>query len=111
MPSSPEVKYRRRREATAQAGAVLEAYKLAAGCLDCGFSAHPAALHFDHRDPSTKLKELGWYSDRSLVFNKTRLARFLAHVEKYCDVRCANCHSIRTAQSGQYTFRRAAPCL
>ena len=26
----------------------LDAYKLSIGCIDCGYNAHHAALHFDH---------------------------------------------------------------
>lgn len=90
----------------ATAASTLEAYKLERGCLDCGYCAHPAALHFDHRDPSTKRADLGWVNDRSKLFSPRRLSQFLTHVETYCDVRCANCHAVRTATEGHYTVGR-----
>ncbi|MCZ7537811.1 MAG: hypothetical protein M5T61_19070, partial [Acidimicrobiia bacterium] len=40
--------YRRRRIEAVQA------IKIECGCIDCGYREHPAALHFDHRDPDTK---------------------------------------------------------
>lgn len=71
------------------AKAWLREYKLSRGCLDCGFNAHPDALHFDHRDPSTKTFTIG----RGSTSSQTRL---LTEIAK-CDIRCANCHAIRTA--------------
>lgn len=35
----------------------MQAVKMAAGCSDCGYREHPAALEFDHRDPATKLRD------------------------------------------------------
>lgn len=61
MPSTQAEKYPHLRRAAAR----LDALKLEAGCVDCGYNKHPAALHFDHRDPETKLKALGWEPDRS----------------------------------------------
>ena len=96
MPLSPEAKAQRRRDYLVVAARTLEALKLAAGCTDCGYREHPAALHFDHREPTTKRAALGWVDDRSKLFNATRLRRFLEHVDTYCDIRCANCHAVRT---------------
>jgi len=66
--------------------------KMEHGCIDCGYRAHPAALHFDHRDPAVKsftiAKSLGYGMDV-----------LLAEIEK-CDVRCANCHAIRSVREG-----------
>ena len=63
--------------------------KLGKGCLDCGYNEHAVALDFDHRDPSEKkypvAKSYGKVSDTSL----------LSEIAK-CDVRCANCHRVRT---------------
>lgn len=70
------------------------AYKLEHGCADCGYSAHHAALDFDHRPGTTKVRDiksgqqLGWQA-------------LMDEVAK-CDVVCANCHRIRT-----YERRRA----
>lgn len=66
----------------------IQEYKLARGCLDCGYRDHADALQFDHvrgtklRSPST--------IPGSLPALKVELAK--------CDVRCANCHAIRSAQ-------------
>ena len=53
-------------------------------------------LEFDHRDPSAKADDVG-----RLVHAGTVVA-VRAEIEK-CDVRCGNCHRIRTArQFGSY---------
>lgn len=87
---------------------VLDAMKLAAGCADCGYRAHPAALHFDHRDPATKRRDLGWVDDRSKLTTRRRLTRYLEHVETYCDIRCANCHAVRTMTERHWQVRRGS---
>lgn len=99
MPSTQAEKYPHLRRAAAR----LDALKLAAGCVDCGYNKHPAALHFDHRDPETKLKALGWEPDTSRLHTRARLERYVTHVTAYCDVRCASCHAERTAAARQYT--------
>lgn len=64
-------------------------------CVDCG-EADPVVLEFDHRDPSTKRAEVG------RLVHTTTLAAVLAEIAK-CDVRCGNCHRIKTAsQFGSY---------
>jgi hypothetical protein len=75
-------RYRRHR-------ALLNQYKLARGCADCGFRAHPAALEFDHLPGVKKAFSVGNFGTRSLEC-------LLAEVAK-CEVVCANCHAIRTA--------------
>lgn len=60
--------------------------KVARGCLDCGFNAHPAALHFDHRPGEEKIGNIATMQG---------VDKILAEIEK-CDVRCANCHAIKT---------------
>lgn len=65
----------------------LRATKLASGCVDCGYAEHPAALQWDHIKGVKK-------------FNLSKAAdhpweEVLAEIEK-CEVRCANCHAIRT---------------
>jgi hypothetical protein len=67
----------------------VNAIKLASGCVDCGYNAHPAALDFDHVGPAEKID------------NVSRLIRLRswevieAEIAK-CEVVCANCHRIRT---------------
>lgn len=72
----------------------LNAIKLARGCIDCGYRAHPAALHFDHRPG---VEKLGQVSD---LMSKRGWDVTLAEVDK-CDVRCANCHAVKTVERGQ----------
>lgn len=68
------------------------AVKMERGCIDCGYRAHPAALHFDHRDPSTKLFAIAKGLTRSWAAIEAEIAK--------CDVRCANCHAIRGVVEG-----------
>ena len=72
---------RRKREVTT-------AIKLASGCVDCGYKEHPAALQFDH---VRGIK----HADISAVA-KFSWDSLMAEIEK-CDIVCANCHAIRTA--------------
>lgn len=63
--------------------------KLKTGCIDCGFKKHPSALHFDHVRGKKKftIGQIRTY----------RWGTILKEIGK-CEVRCANCHSIRTAE-------------
>jgi hypothetical protein len=65
--------------------AKLAAIKKSAGCADCGYNAHSAALDFHHQ--------------RDKLFQLTRdLCRAWVEVEKEiakCVVLCANCHRVR----------------
>lgn len=70
-------------------------YKIAQGCTDCGFNAHPAALDFDHRDPSAKTANV------SVLVACASWPRIMAEIAK-CDVVCANCHRIRTCEAQQW---------
>lgn len=57
-------------------------------CIDCRGSFDPFIMHFDHRNPKDKLRnvsKMGSYSEKLL----------LKEIEK-CDVVCANCHGLRT---------------
>ena len=58
-------------------------------CLDCGGVFHPDAMEFDHRDPGQKeasIRDLKRYSVDRLVEEL-----------KKCDLVCACCHRVRTA--------------
>jgi hypothetical protein len=59
-------------------------------CVDCG-EIDPIVLTFDHRDGTVKLDTIG------ALLSRSSWATFLAEVAK-CDVRCVNCHRVRTAQ-------------
>src|SRR6266446_8206121 len=58
----------------------LDAYKIARGCMDCGYREHHAALHFDHVEGFKMLN----------VCNAKSIAQAQAEIAK-CEVRCANC--------------------
>lgn len=67
----------------------LDDYKLEKGCKVCGFKEHPAALDFDHRDPSTKEFNIAEFDRRGVGFE--RLQKEVAK----CDVLCANHHRMK----------------
>lgn len=65
-------------------------------CVDCG-ATNPVVLEFDHRDTSTKYKIVSL-----MIFQGYAWSRIQEEINK-CDVRCANCHRIRTSvQFGWY---------
>lgn len=57
-------------------------------CVDCG-NNNPVVLQFDHRDQNLKCYSIANMRNFSL-------SKILTEIEK-CDIRCANCHIIRTA--------------
>ena len=59
-------------------------------CIDCG-ERNVVVLQFDHRDGTDKLSTIGAMLDHS------SWAKLRAEVAK-CDVRCANCHRVKTAK-------------
>lgn len=64
-------------------------------CIDCG-NDDPIVLEFDHRDDVDKLYDI------SAIIRDRKWETIKAEIDK-CDVRCANCHRIRTAkQLGYY---------
>jgi hypothetical protein len=81
--------------------ALLE--KLKSGpCVDCGGTFIPRAMHFDHRDPTTKKHNI------SPLASSNRVKAILEEVAK-CDLVCANCHAYRTehqVQAGLVKFGR-----
>lgn len=71
--------------------AKVDAIKLERGCVDCGYRVHACALHFDHRP--------GFVKSFAIATGVNRLKSWpviLAEMEK-CEVRCANCHAVKTA--------------
>lgn len=89
--------FARRKERTDK----LNAYKLSKGCIDCGYAENPVALDFDHRDPEQKIRKIAEMRNYSWK-------RILAELDK-CDIRCANCHRIKTYNLNQTQRRRAVP--
>jgi len=72
--------------------------RLGGKCIDCGYSAHLAALDFDHIDPSTKSFNIA----TALATKDYYIVR--DEVDK-CVLRCANCHRIRSHNEGHTTHR------
>jgi hypothetical protein len=68
----------------------IAAYFATHRCVDCG-ERDIRCLQFDHRDPSTKTADVAYLLGGALSWKA-----ILAEIEK-CDVRCASCHSRRTA--------------
>lgn len=68
----------------------LGPYLLNHPCIDCG-EKNILVLEFDHKDRKMKDGEI------SLIIQKgATLDKLIAEVEK-CEIRCANCHRIKTA--------------
>ena|SRR5882757_4046674 len=68
----------------------VDAVKLAAGCVDCGYKAYAAALDFDHRPDEVKSFNISQSRWKSWPDLESEMAK--------CDVRCANCHRVMTAR-------------
>ena len=68
----------------------IDALKVSTGCVKCGYNAHPAALDFNHLDPSSKSFNVA-HAINSLV-SKSKLMEEIGK----CEILCANCHRIHT---------------
>ena len=69
-------------------------------CVDCG-EGDPVKLQFDHRDPAAKEILVS-----TLIKGGYSMKRLKAEISK-CDVRCANCHSLKTAKEQRwYLYER-----
>lgn len=64
-------------------------------CIVCGES-NPIVLEFDHRDNVNKVSTVG-----ELVWNGCSWEKIKNEIDK-CDVRCSNCHKIRTAEQQEW---------
>lgn len=61
-------------------------------CVDCGYLEHPEILEFDHVDPRSKSFNIAGkmsYRWSTLVVEA-----------KKCELRCPNCHKLKTLRSG-----------
>jgi hypothetical protein len=75
----------------------LNAIKMDRGCADCGYRSHPAALDFDHLPGFEKrfgLARAAWFKWDDVLMEIAK-----------CEVVCANCHRIRTAERSGHTRR------
>ena len=70
-------------------------YLKTCSCVDCGFS-NPAVLDFDHRNPNEKIYEVS-----KMVRDGYSWENILKEINK-CDVRCANCHRLKTAKDQEW---------
>jgi hypothetical protein len=69
-------------------------YKLALGCIDCGYKENSLALEFDHVN-GKKTRCVSQYNNWDLA---------LLEISK-CVVRCANCHRIKTFTNKEHLNR------
>ena len=81
----PEVRQARKQDASDK----LLAYFLEHPCVDCG-NKDPRVLEFDHRNPEEKKFGVAY-----MVRNEFGWETIMKEIQK-CDVRCSNCHRIRT---------------
>jgi hypothetical protein len=76
----------------------VDAIKTARGCESCGYREHPAALDFDHIDPTTKYRtrsgRIVHLSDM-IKGDRYGLSTIFAEIDK-CRILCANCHRVHT---------------
>jgi hypothetical protein len=79
-------KYQHRRK-------LIDKIKLEKGCADCGYNKRPEALDFDHLPGTKKQCDIA-------VMTSYGERRLMEEIAK-CEVVCANCHRIRTADRGQ----------
>ncbi len=79
-----------RRQAIAQ-------IKLERGCAVCGYKGHPHALQFDHLPGFEK-------TERVSMMYASKWSEVLNEIAK-CQVLCANCHAIITAERRLATAR------
>lgn len=81
----------KKRQRARELRAYVQAIKMERGCVDCGYRGHPAALEFDHLPGTVKVNRLAVLSCSN--------AKAVIHAEiNKCEVVCANCHRIRTAE-------------
>ena len=57
-------------------------------CIDCGITYPSFIMHFDHRNPSQKFRNVSAMA----TYSEKRIRMEIAK----CDVVCANCHGLRT---------------
>ena len=63
----------------------LNSVKVTAGCVDCSYDAHAVALDFDH------------VAGKNITISvKCKSVRAAVAEMALCEVRCANCHRVKT---------------
>lgn len=71
---------------------LVNALKVEKGCSKCGYNAHPAALDFNHLDPTQKSFSV---STRLQQYCWERIEQEIAK----CEFLCANCHRIHSYET------------
>ena len=71
--------------------AFLLGFAARVGCADCG-ETDPVVLQFDHTDRGSKERQVSHLVSFNYGFDA-----IIREIEK-CEVRCANCHTRRTAK-------------
>ena len=103
-PTQIKTKQEQTRSQLRRLRAWVSAYKMACGCIDCGYCEHPAALQFDHISGQKTIN----------VSQAATMKRVQAEMAK-CVVRCANCHAIKhfdeTQNLKSKTPRETSPAL
>ena len=84
------------REAKARATELILSIKAGEACTDCGVHYPPTCMDFDH----VRGVKSGNVSELTSRRWKTALKTVLAEIRK-CELVCANCHRVRTAQRRQ----------
>lgn len=67
-------------------------------CCDCGFKVHNEnfrAFDFDHRNPQEKIASIS-----DMCKNSADIQKIIEEIKK-CDLRCANCHFIKSVKFGE----------
>ena len=78
----------------------LSDYKSSRPCTDCGGFFHPAAMTFDHLPGSAKRDNV---SDLLRAYHQNVAMEEIAK----CELVCANCHAVRTADRRRAVSRKA----
>lgn len=84
-----ECKYILEKERTKENKIMVYEYLLLHPCVDCG-ETNPLLLEFDHTDPSQKKYQIAQLYNRNPK-------KIMKEISK-CEVRCRNCHIIKTAE-------------
>lgn len=89
-----------------EAAVMITKIKLEKGCIDCGYKGHPSALDFDHIFPRTKGKSRINSKKRRQVSHSPTIKHAIEEMH-FCEIRCANCHRIKTWYERDKTRPRA----
>lgn len=77
-----------RNQRRAEMWTLIQNYKQARGCSNCGYKEYPQALQFDHlRDKKANVSDL--------IRSDYSLETIMKEIEK-CQILCANCHAVIT---------------